>query len=393
MLTGQLNRKQLIAILFLGVSLLIAIVQCTEQESGDVRGKQYANRTSCVQCHNDIAQNYLHNAHFNTSKELHTPSATDSMRLEENVYVFNEKTKVGVEKRADGLYQVAYVNGENVKEERTAMVFGAGKSAYTFAFWYGNKLMQMPLNYLVPEHEWVNSPGFPTEQIYFGRAIITRCLECHSSFVQSKIIASANFQQEEEFLKNSLIAGIDCQRCHGPAAEHVQFHQEHPNEKDAKYMVKYQELSRSQKVDMCGVCHSGTNLKMLNSTFFFKPGDTINNLPEYTSYTGEDPDVHGKQKQLLMASKCYKLSNMDCGSCHQTHTNLSPDLAVYSQTCLQCHQKIKHPSLDEKALHLAKDNCIDCHMPVKVSKSIGFQRSASKEKIPYKQRTHRIAVY
>ncbi|MEH6308795.1 hypothetical protein RYH73_24285 [Olivibacter sp. CPCC 100613] len=390
---GQMNRRQFISLLFLGTSLLIAVVQCTEQPAGDVRGKQYAARESCIQCHRGIAQNYLHNAHFNTSKELGTADATDSLGLEEGTFVFNEKTKVGIERRSGGLYQAAYVNGQNLKEERTDMVFGAGKSAYTFAYWYGNKLMQMPLNYLVPEHEWVNSPGFPSEQIYFGRAIITRCLECHSSFVQSKLISSANFQQEEEFVKNSLITGIDCQRCHGPAAEHVQFHQAHPEEKEAKYMVSYQKLSRAQKVDMCGVCHSGINLKMLNSTFFFKPGDTINNLPEYTSYTGEDPDVHGKQKQLLMASKCYKLSKLDCASCHQTHGDAIPDLAVYSQTCIQCHQTVKHPSLDEKALHLAKNNCIDCHMPIKTSKDIGFQRSASKEKFPYKQRTHRIAIY
>lgn len=372
---------------------MIAIVQCTEQATGDVRGKQYASRESCIQCHKNIAEHYLHEAHFNASKELYTSQATDRMKLQEGTYVFNENTKVGIERRTDGLYQVAYINGKNMKEERTDIVFGAGKSAYTFAFWYGNQLMQMPLNYLVAEHEWVNSPGFPSEQIYFGRAIITRCLECHSSFVQSKVITSANFQQQEEYVKNTLIAGIDCQRCHGPAAQHVQFHQENPDEKEAKYMARYQALSRSQKVDMCGVCHSGTNLKMLNSTFFFKPGDTINHLPEYSSYTGEDPDVHGKQKQLLTASKCYQLSNLDCGSCHKLHGAEEPSLAVYSQACIQCHQQVEHPSLSQQAMLLAKDNCIDCHMPVRVSKDIGFQRSASKEKVPYKQRTHRIAIY
>lgn len=393
MLKKQGERKRLITFLFFSISLSIAIIQCTEQQVADVRGRQYARRETCVQCHQDIAKSYLHNAHFNTSKALHSPHTTDSMGIDSGTFVFNEKTKVGIERRSSGLYQVAYVNGENLKEERADIVFGAGKSAYTFAFWYGNKLMQMPLNYLVPAHEWVNSPGFPSEQIYFGRAIITRCLECHSSFVQSKIISSANFQLEEEFVKNSLIAGIDCQRCHGPAAQHVQFHQEHPTEKEAKYMVKYGELSRSQKVDMCAVCHSGTNLKMLNSAFFFKPGDTISNLPEYTSYTGEDPDVHGKQKQLLIASKCYQLSNLDCGTCHNIHGAQAPTLATYSQSCIGCHQDVSHAFLEKKALAMVKENCIDCHMPVKASKDIGFQRSASKKKLPYKQRTHRIAIY
>jgi len=346
-----------------------------------------------MQCHQHIAQNYLHNAHFNTTQILSSSHVIDSIGLSEGTYVFNEKTKVGIERKSDGLYQIAYVNGENVKEERADLVFGAGKSAYTFAFWYGNKLMQQPLNYLVHEREWVNSPGFPSDQIYYGRAIITRCLECHSSFVQSKVISSGNLQIEEEFVKNSLIAGIDCQRCHGPAAAHVQYHQANPSAKEAKYMVGYQQLSRSQKVDMCAVCHSGIDLQMLNSTFFFKPGDTITSLPQYSTYAGKDPDVHGKQKQLLQSSKCYQLSELDCVSCHNTHSDIEASLAVYSNTCKKCHQQMNHQSLNAKALIAAEENCIDCHMPVKNSKDIGFQRDGGRGVVPYKQRTHRIAIY
>ena len=388
-----MNRQKILLLFFLASCFVISVIQCTEQKKEDIRGEQYAGKSTCVQCHKEIAQSYVHNAHFNTSKDLEVPKSIDSLALPEGTFIFNEKTKVGIERKDSGLYQVAYVNGQNMKQEKMSIAFGAGTTAYTFAYWYGNKMMQLPLNYLVHERQWVNSPGFPTDQIYFGRAIVTRCLECHSSFVQSKLISAGSLKVEEEFVKNSLIAGIDCQRCHGPSAAHVQYHEAHPSEKTAKHIVGYNQLSRSQKVDMCGVCHSGINLQMLNSIFFFKPGDTLRNLPEYTSYTGEDPDVHGKQKQLLEASKCYKLSNMDCSSCHSTHDDIKPDLAVYSQKCIKCHAVEKHSSLDGNRVSMLKKNCIDCHMPIKISKDIGFQMSDSKEKIPYKQRTHRIAVY
>jgi hypothetical protein len=49
--------------------------------------------------------------------------------------------------------------------------------------------------------------------------------------------------------------------------------------------------------------------------------------------------------------------------------------------------------LKEKNKAVLAKNCIDCHMPVKESHAIGFQMSNSKEKIPYKLRTHRIAIY
>jgi len=388
-----MNRKRLILLFFLICCIVIIITQCTQQQPTDVRGENYAAQETCIQCHKDITDHYFHNAHFKASRTVSSASVVDSLGLNEGTYIFNNKTKVGIAKREDGIHQIAYVNGQHVKEERADVAFGAGITAYTLAYWYGNKLMQLPLNYLVQEGEWVNSPGFPSDQIYFGRAIVTKCMECHSSYVDARKIVAKNLTIEEEFVKNSLIVGIDCQRCHGPAAAHVKFHQEHPATQDAKYIASYNQLSQAQKVDMCGVCHSGANLQLLNPTFFFKPGDTIRNLPEYTSYSGEDPDVHGKQKQLLQASKCYQLSNLDCTSCHSVHNEVIPSVAVYSQNCKKCHETVQHTSLNKKALLAGQDNCIDCHMPVKQSKAIGFQRSSSKEMIPYKQRTHRIAVY
>jgi len=388
----MMNRRHFVLMSFFVISFVIGIVQCTHGPvTTDARGEAYAANETCVQCHQAVVQNYEQHAHFHTTQTVPQFMDAQHMQLHTDTFIFNGKTKLGVEYRKDAWYQVAYVNGQQVKEERMDIAFGAGRSAYTFAFWYGNKLMQFPLNYLAQKQEWVNSPGFPSEQIYFGRAIVTRCLECHSSFVQARKINTGNLQMEETFEKNSLILGIDCQRCHGPAAAHVQFHQAHPDAKEAQHMVRFAQLSRSQKMDACGVCHSGANLQMLNPIFFFKPGDTLLNLPEYSRYTGEDPDVHGKQKQLLEASKCYQLSNLDCTSCHAPHGKAMSTIASYSQKCIQCHQQVKHTSLTANGM--VRENCIDCHMPLKVSKDIGFQRSNSKEKIPYKQRTHRIAVY
>lgn len=374
-------------------SFVVAMVTCTKVEKKDSRGLAYAGSETCIKCHKSIGDSYIHNAHFNASRVLSKPSSIDSLNLPEGTFLFNDHTKVGVEKREPGLYQIAYVDGKNRKEEHIDMVFGAGISAYTFAFWYGNKLMQMPLNYLTKEHQWVNSPGFPTDQIYFGRPIISRCMECHSSYVDKKIIQSDNFNIEEEFIKGSLIAGIDCERCHGPAAKHVEFHEENPLVKKANYMVSYKSLALNRRIDMCGVCHSGTALQTLNSTFSFKPGDTLKTLPQYNNYTGEDADVHGKQKQLLEASLCYKIGKAECISCHDVHSGAKLSPEIYSQKCISCHQDVQHTKIAKNNQALLTKNCIDCHMPIKESKAIGFQMSNSKEKIPYKLRTHRIAVY
>lgn len=388
------QRRLFLILLILGM-FVFAIIQCTPQaeKPKDNRGPAYAGSASCTNCHKDLTNSYTHNSHFNTSRMLTKPNSADSLHLPDGEFVFNANTKVGVKNLKDGLYQSALINGKDQKTEHTDMVFGAGISAYTFAFWFGSKLMQMPLNYLTKEHQWVNSPGFPTDQIYFGRPIVARCLECHSSSVKINLVKSGDFGVEEELVKGSLIAGIDCERCHGPAAAHVEFHEANPTVKKATHMVSYKSLALTRKIDMCGVCHSGTGIKTLTSTFTFKPGDTLKTLPQYNDYRGEDADVHGKQKPLLEASLCYKVGKAECITCHDIHDNTKQSVQMYSNKCMSCHTDVTHKTLPEKNKAVLAKNCIDCHMPVKESHAIGFQMSGSKEKFPYRLRTHRIAVY
>jgi len=390
-----MGRRRFFLIFCILAIFVFAAVQCTQvkSESKDSRGVAYAGSSACASCHKNLTESAVHNSHFNASKMLAKPNSADSLHIPDGEFVFNERTKVRAENRADGLYQSALINGNDQKTEHTDMVFGAGNSAYTFAFWYGKQLIQMPLNYLTKERQWVNSPGFPTDQIYFGRPVVARCLECHSSFADKKLVQGANFTVQEEYVKNSVIAGIDCERCHGPAARHVTFHQENPKVKTPNYMVSYRKLALTRRIDVCGVCHSGTGIQTVSSTFSFKPGDTLKTLPQYSAYRGEDPDVHGKQKQLLESSVCYKIGKAECITCHDVHNNKKLSVEIYSNKCISCHQEVKHETLKEKNKAILAKNCIDCHMPIKESHAIGFQMSNSKEKIPYKLRTHRIAIY
>jgi len=390
-----MRQRRLFLIFTVLAIFVFAVTQCTQVKTvgTDSRGPSYAGSATCVSCHKDLSESAVHNAHFKASRMVSMPNAIDGLQIPDGEFIFNPQTKVLARNREGGLYQSAVINGSDRKTEHTDMLFGAGNSAYTFAFWYGKQLMQMPLNYLTKEHQWVNSPGFPEEQIYFGRPIAARCLECHSSFAKTKMVQGANFTIEEEYVKDAVIAGIDCERCHGPAAQHVNFHLENPEVKTANFMVSYKKLTRARRVDACGVCHSGTAIQTVSSTFGFKPGDTLKALPQYSAYKGEDPDVHGKQKQLLEASMCYKAGQAECISCHNVHDNTKPSIAVYSAKCISCHQQVKHETLKDKSMAMLSQNCIDCHMPVKTSHAIGFQMSNSKEKIPYKLRTHRIAIY
>lgn len=394
-----MRQRRLVLLLFLLSAIVIIIVQCTQIEHKDLRGETYAGSATCVKCHGDISASYAHNAHFKTSRIVEGDSSAkgksllDQFNLPESEFIFNAGTRVGIEKRNGGLYQVAYINGKEVKAERTDVVFGSGQRAYTFGFWYGEQMMQMPLNFLTQQHQWVNSPGFPEDQVYFGRPIISRCLECHSSYIEKKPAPADQLNAEELFIKGSMIAGIDCERCHGPAADHVEFHLDNPEEKRPSHMVKYKELPLSRRIDMCGVCHSGIQMQSVGSRFKFEPGDSLSTLPRFDTYNGGEPDVHGNQMQLLKASPCYIVGKAECVTCHDVHDTKAQSLLLYSNKCMSCHQSDAHPAVKGQDKAVLAKNCIDCHMPEMTSAAIGFQKNNSKDKFPYMVRTHRIAIY
>jgi hypothetical protein len=202
----------------------------------------------------------------------------------------------------------------------------------------------------------------------------------------------------EEFEKGQVIYGIDCERCHGPAAAHVQYHTAHPQEKKARYITHVAGLQNRQKLDMCALCHSGLGTPQ-KSMFDFKPGDALADyfFPDFTApRRTAEIDVHGTQYQLFTASRCFiKSRNMNCATCHNPHMQEANNMALFSQRCMQCHNTGSHtfckmPKLPAAAL---AQNCIDCHMPALPSSQIMLLASGQKSPTPDAIRTHLITVY
>jgi len=195
--------------------------------------------------------------------------------------------------------------------------------------------------------------------------------------------------------QKSWVFNIDCERCHGPAAAHVIFHEDNPKEKKARFIVAFNSLSRQQKIDLCAVCHAGNNNILLKSRFAFKMGDTL------TSYmiplsNGNQPDVHGNQTQLLSQSKCFRMSNLDCSTCHNVHISERGKVQVFNGHCRNCHSPETHfcKMATDSNMAFIKNNCTGCHMPAQSSKAIRVQATAnSTQAIPTTVVNHRIAIY
>jgi hypothetical protein len=269
---------------------------------------------------------------------------------------------------------------------------GSGRKGQTYLYWKENKLYQLPVSYFTPMDSWCNSPGFPTSMFKFYRQIPGQCMECHAT--DARLIK----EEEEETIydKQSVVLGITCERCHGPAVNHISFHQQNPEEKKGKYIINAGNLSRVQQLDACGFCHSGFR-KQIKPSFSFAVGDKLDEFSTaaYTADSTATLDVHGNQNGLLASSKCFNLSQMNCSSCHNVHEAQYNEPKLFSQKCMGCHTSPAGKEcklLPPEKIKLS-DNCIDCHMPMLPSNNILLQLPEKQTLHPDYVRTHRIAIY
>jgi hypothetical protein len=392
--------KQLRFVLVFLFPLAFILSQCFHKTaSTDPRGEQYAGSASCMKCHKNIADNYLHSAHFRTSRLATQATISGSFLPDSNTVAFNDSIKVVMEKHADGLYQASYTHGKLTQQHRFDIIFGS-KRAETYFFWKDNEAHELPMTYYKSLHKWANSPGgYYGDSVNFSRVIATRCFECHSSYVKNLPDTTGNGYKTTLYDKSSMILGVDCERCHGPGAEHVNFQTENPAEKQAKYMVKISALTRARRMDLCSVCHAGNSYVMTRPTFDFKPGDTLSNYINGASthrfIDVTKMDVHGNQVKLLTSSKCFISSKIECATCHTVHDSGVKSVLAWSQHCTTCHSEANHNfcKMANAIGPAITTNCVDCHMPVKSSQTIVINGAGKPSTPPFLARTHLIAIY
>jgi hypothetical protein len=391
----------LAAVLFV---FILFLSRCINNEARpDPRGNAFAPPQTCRQCHRAIYDSALTSAHFNASAAASVKNVSGNFNAGHNSFMYDSSTKVVMEKRDSGLYQVLYQNGKATEARRFDISFGI-KHAQTWLYWQDDKTYELPISYYRAVNAWATSPGFSAATPNFTRLIGIDCFECHSSYISNKKneAATGNYfsaaGETERLEKNSLVYGIDCQRCHGPAADHVNYQLQYPEIKTAKHIVSNRQLNRQQQLDQCAVCHSGNDKRKLRSRFIFRPGDLLADyfLPSVIPDSANRFDVHGNQFNLLKQSRCFIQSNsMNCSTCHNPHNNAAENKEVYSQKCMGCHTEaagnfctlIPAPGI------LLKDNCIDCHMPKQISGAISFQLSGNAVSSSYLLRSHRIGIY
>ena len=381
------------------MAALFLFTQCVNNEVHDEEVSEaispenaFAGSQVCANCHKEMYDKHLTTAHYLTSRPATGAYIKGNFDTGKNVFHYSDSVKVVMEQKDSIFYQVQYVNGVQKRKERFDIVVGSGTKGQTYLYWNAKKILQLPVFYYTDYNEWANSPGYPGKVIY-NRPITSRCLECHSTYAQK---ISDEKTEPEDFDRNKIIFGVDCEKCHGASAKHAAFQLENPTDTAGKFVINPGKLSRVQQLDQCALCHGG-RLNKAKPSFTFQAGDKLSDYFQIDTVAKNAPDidVHGNQFGLLAASKCFKMSEMTCSSCHNSHENETGKIELFSQRCMNCHNETHGTvcTMSKKMGTVITQNCIDCHMPVQASKAIVFLREGAEKPSTAFMRSHYINIY
>jgi len=358
-------------------------------------GEQFVGSETCMECHADIYKSHLETGHFNTSAVANSKNVKGSFENGENILDLDQ-VEFTMVSEGDSLYQHTRLKNRTSKipPAKFDFVIGSGVRGQSYGTWQDDKLFQLQTSYYTPTDNWVNSPGYPSYHDN-PRPIRDACLKCHVTFAKRHELP----KQGNQFDKEQMIYGVDCERCHRPSAKHVKYHRNNPEEIEPKFMLPLDSLSRQQRLDVCAQCHSGNGKRLLKgNSFSFLSGEILDeyfqNLIQQTSNT--TLDVHGNQYGLLTESKCFKeTETMDCNTCHDPHKNQRGKADNFNLKCISCHSTGSVVcSADESEVNHMANNCITCHMPVTPSQSMTVQLNEKDSlETSFYIRTHLIGIY
>jgi predicted CXXCH cytochrome family protein len=265
----------------------------------------------------------------------------------------------------------------NVEELRVDYILGSGNHARSYLHrTAAGTLIELPLGwYPDPKPgKWAMSPGSDNDHPRTRRFVAYKCISCHNGI--PRIAEENQAPGSDPVYLGDLPEGIDCQRCHGPGANHVRA----AGSASAKMadirasIVNPARLSPQLAMEVCMQCHLETTSGRIPAViqrfnrgpFSYVPGEPLEKFAIFFDHapgTGHDAKFEAVSSVYrLRQSKCFTESEgaLTCQTCHNPHRVPRGDEAVkhYSAVCTSCHA-----TLASSGNHVARNDCISCHMP------------------------------
>lgn len=332
-----------------------------------------AGSASCRDCHETFYQLWSTSNHGLAMQPFTAQLAADRLTpLEQAVVIGPNEYSVDltpgqpcvIEKRPDGeaRYPILHAMG--------------GKNVYYFLTLLERGMLQtLPLAYDVRQKAWFDMAASGIRHIagagerpvdWRDRAYTfnTSCYGCHVSQL------TTNYDPATDGYHTVWAEpGINCETCHGPAAEHDRLFRETPSGKPpaAPGIISTRPFTVQQTNDLCLSCHA----KAYVITPSFGPGDRY--FDHYGLVALEDPDFYPDGRDLgenytattWLISPCVASGELGCMHCHTSSGRYRFQGAEANNACAPCHQdKVGQPAAHTRhEADSAGNRCISCHMP------------------------------
>jgi Cytochrome c554 and c-prime len=240
-------------------------------------------------------------------------------------------------KGAESIYSIS--DGQQTLTVPIAWAFGLGSAGQTYVFREGGEFYESRVSYFRALNGLDLTLGAanlkPTTILdAAGRLIgpdeLIKCFGCHAT----------NAVQKGEFAPDKLIAGVQCERCHGPTQNHLAGIKQ--GDSRLAGMTRLSTLSTEEVSKFCGQCHRTWE----EIAFSSKLGITNVRFQPYR----------------LTNSKCYDAEDprIRCLACHDPHQEVDREAAHYDAKCQACHGGGK---IGVRSCKVSTNNCTSCHMP------------------------------
>lgn len=311
---------------------------------GNFARDQYVGSETCGRCHRNIVETQKNTPMAHAV----TPATADAFtKIPEAMHFRSGSYDYSLSKTATGA-EYSVTNGQQSASAALNWVFGDRQFGDTFLYQQNGIYFESRVSYyrLLNGLDFTTGhPGFRANRIEtaLGRRMSAEepplCFGCHST-------ASST---DGQFHPEGLIAGVSCEACHGPGAQHVAQMSLGQDVSTPTLLFNPARLGPADSVDFCGACHrtsADVGLSFVTGIFTIR-------FPAYR----------------LEQSRCWGNGNarLTCIACHDAHKPRVQDEAFYDKVCINCHSPargtVKTRDHAISICRVSKHDCVSCHMP------------------------------
>lgn len=325
-------------------------------------------KQACASCHPDIAATFGETGMGRSWYPLTRSTAIEDFTRRNTLELKASGLTYTMVDR-DGRYfmrqSLRDANGREwaVDEREMHQVAGSGNHSRSYVTFEGGTMFQLPVCWYPSLPGWDLCPGYENRNDYFNRVVSTSCVFCHNAKMEPVAGSRGAFREP-------IPHGIDCERCHGPGAEHVakwKSTAEVPSGKADPSIVNPQRLPQPRRLHVCLQCHLGGSTstervaRRERELESFRPGMDLGEVLvpfRYEEALGPHFGISAQADRFLL-SRCFRegAGRFDCLHCHDPHVSVyakERPAAAFDAACARCH--------DAGACPKGTEDCVSCHM-------------------------------